>query len=545
VKHLRDGVLAVLRLLPDAALVIDRDLRVRYANPVAVEAFALPPGENFDLSTRLVDPQAFGDFLRVARRVTDLVPGGMEIRIGDGRRNFRCNAARMVGGDEPLVLVLATHGRTGDPFVLLTDKLSDLTREIRRRRETEDALRRSETSLQERALEAERANRAKDAFLATVSHELRTPLQSMLGWARLLASGGLAESQMQRAVRTIERNAVAQAQLIDDLLDVSRIIAGKLEIDLQIVDPVPVLEAAVDALRLAMEAKQLRLQTRMDPDIGMLRGDAPRIQQIVWNLLSNALKFTPEGGTVRLHARRVGTRVEIEVADSGRGIPAEGLERIFQHFTQLDPMHGRSQRGLGLGLAICQHLVDLHGGTIEAHSQGPDRGATFIVKLPSAATMPAAFGTAAPQQRCGDAAFSAPPELVGLHVLVVDDEQDAREIVAEVLSHCGAIVRTSGSVAEAWAAIETELPNVIVSDIGMPERDGHAFLQQLRSLPPERGGAIPAAALTAYANAEDRQRALSSGFHMHVAKPVEPAELVAVVAKLARIGIAHGSADAV
>jgi len=535
---LPDGVTAVLRLLQDPVLVLGGHGRVVHANRPAIEQLALPSPlpDELDFRSMLVEPDAFDEFLRMALRVMDPVPGGFAVREGERAVAHRCDAARLVGTSEPYVVLFVQRRRSGDPFVLLTDKLADLTREVRRRREIEDALRRSEAHLQERIIEAERANRAKDEFLATVSHELRTPLQSILGWARLLATGELADDKVRRAIETIERNAVVQSQLIEDLLDVSRIIAGKLRLDIQAVEPGPLVDAAIESVRPAIEAKQLRFQSIIEPQAGPLLADPPRIQQIVWNLLSNAVKFTPKGGRIHLVLRRVDSHVELEVSDSGCGIPAEFLGRIFQYFTQLDGSSSRGQGGLGLGLAICRHLVELHGGTIDALSEGDGRGATFRVRLPRAIvrSTPGDPIRRHPAEIQGPR-FECPPELVGLTVLVVDDEPDARELVAQVLVQCGAVVHTAGSVAEALRVVDDARPTVVLSDIGMPHEDGFAFIQRLRALPREQGGSTPVAALTAYASSEDRRRALMAGFQLHVPKPVEPAELVAVVASLARI----------
>jgi PAS domain S-box-containing protein len=387
---------------------------------------------------------------------------------------------------------------------------------------------------------AEEANRLKDDFLATLSHELRTPLTAILGWSSMLRGGQLEGERAARAVETIERNARAQTQLVDDLLDVSRIITGKLRIDVRSVDLTAVIKAAADATRPAAEAKDIRLQTLLDPRAGPVSGDPDRLQQVVWNLLSNAVKFTPKGGRVQVRLERVNSHVEITVADTGAGIAPEFLPHVFERFRQADMTYTRAHGGLGLGLSIVRQLVELHGGTVRAESEGEGRGTTFTVSLP---LLPVRTEPAGNQPRVHPAAAAVsspivcPPELDGLRVLVVDDERDTRDLLDAVLTSCGAEVSTAASAAEALEQIGRGRFDVLLTDIGMPEEDGYALIRKVRQLPPERGGKVPAAALTAYARAEDRVRALRSGFQTHVVKPVEPEELVAVVANLAgRVG---------
>jgi len=387
--------------------------------------------------------------------------------------------------------------------------------------------------------QAEAANRTKDEFLATVSHELRTPLTAMLGWARLLHSRRMDVEKHERAVEAIERNAVAQAQLIEDLLDVSRIISGKLRLDLDEIDLHKVIAAAIDAVRPAMEARQIHFSSALDPAAGQVLGDPNRLQQVVWNLLSNAVKFTPKEGRVQLWLARINSHVELTVRDNGEGIDPQFLPRVFQRFEQQDNRESRAHGGLGLGLAISRHLVELHGGTIEASSDGPGTGSTFTVKLPllplSARREAKAAARVHPTLDRA-VTLECPAELQGLKVLVVDDEPDTRELVATAISGCGCVVHGAGSAREALDLVREFHPDVIVSDIGMPGEDGYELVRKLRRLPPEEGGRTPAAALTAYARAEDRRQALRAGFEMHLPKPVEPAELLAALATLARIG---------
>jgi signal transduction histidine kinase/ActR/RegA family two-component response regulator len=374
--------------------------------------------------------------------------------------------------------------------------------------------------------QAEEANRLKDEFLATVSHELRTPLNAILGWSLLLYDRRVEGDAALRALETIDRNARALAQLVEDLLDVSRIISGKLRLEVETIEPAPCIEAAIETLEPAASAKGIRVTTALDRHAGPVSGDPARLQQIVWNLLSNAIKFTPRGGHVEVKLSRVASHVEITIEDSGQGIAPEFLPHVFDRFRQADGATTRSHGGLGLGLAIVRHLVEAHGGSIEAASEGKGRGATFTVSLPIAAVRPDSRPSAAVEP-------GEEHRLDGVRVLVVDDEEDARALVAIVVEQRGAEVASAGSAAEALALLETFRPDVLVSDIGMPGRDGYDLIRAVRALPPERGGRTPAVALTAYARVEDRVRAIRAGYQLHVPKPVEPEELVVVVASLA------------
>jgi len=377
--------------------------------------------------------------------------------------------------------------------------------------------------------EARDANRAKDEFLATLSHELRTPLTAMLGWVRMLQSGTLDQATSERALQVIDRNTKLQAQLIDDLLDVSRIITGKLSLELKAVDIGAVIEAAVDAVTPAALAKSVMLERRVDPAAAPAWADAHRLQQVVWNLLSNAVKFTPSGGRISVAVDREDPHVVVRVADTGQGIAPEFLPYIFDRFRQADSTTTRAHGGLGLGLAIVHHLVTLHRGTVTAASAGPDQGATFTVRIPLAPLRMAAVTSSV----ATTAADRLPP-LAGVRVLVVDDDADARDLVTAVLGQSGAEVMTASSTVEALDALGRVRPHVLVSDLSMPGDDGYALLQRVRALGLDREGRLPAVALTAFARAEDRARALAVGYAVHVSKPVEPNELVEVVARLAR-----------
>jgi len=384
--------------------------------------------------------------------------------------------------------------------------------------------------------EAERTSQMKDEFLATLSHELRTPLTSMLGWVQMLRGGILSPDKQLKAFEIIERNTRAQTQLVEDILDVSRIITGKLRLEVRPVELAGVVEAAVESVRPAADARGVALHVLIDSALGPVLGDPTRLQQIIWNLLSNAVKFTPKGGQVRASVENKESVAVVQVADSGQGIAPDFLPHVFERFRQADSSTTRTYSGLGLGLAIVKHLVELHGGSVEAFSEGAGRGATFTVRLPFMAALQPAVRTAQPTLPAAElpepASLKPPPALVGLHVLVVDDEEDAREMLRLLLSRCGLRVSVASCASEGLEVLRRERPEVLVSDIGMPGEDGYSFLQRVRALAPGEGGRMPAVALTAYSRAEDRTRALRAGFNMHLPKPVELSELLLVLASV-------------
>jgi CheY-like chemotaxis protein/nitrogen-specific signal transduction histidine kinase len=381
---------------------------------------------------------------------------------------------------------------------------------------------------------AEDASSLKDEFLATVSHELRTPLMAVLGWTHLLRSNNLDDAGKERALETIERNARSQQQLIEDLLDVSRIITGKLRLEVRSINPAAFIAAAVESVRPAADAKDVRLEINSNADIGSISGDSSRLQQVVWNLLSNAIKFTPRGGKVKLTLDRTRSHVRIAVQDSGQGISPDFLPYVFERFRQADMKTTRAHGGLGLGLAIVRQIVELHGGTVKVTSEGENKGSTFEVKLPVLPVYQNAQTTGLVQTT--DLASEVPVEgsddLAGLKILVVDDEADTCELLRALLTRCGAEVAAARSAAEAFELFRQVQPDVVVSDIGMPGEDGYELMRRLRALPNDQGGNVPAVALTAYARVEDRMKALKAGYQMHVAKPIELGELVAIVASL-------------
>ncbi len=400
---------------------------------------------------------------------------------------------------------------------------TDVTDSVLARRRL-DALRKS----------AEDANRAKDEFLSTLSHELRTPLNAMVGWSTLLRAGSVPPEQHDKALETIERNARMQARLVEDMLDLARIEQGKLVLSVGPLEMVRVVEAAIDAVRPAAEAKQIRLQPVLDSHATIV-GDADRLQQVVWNLLSNAIKFTPRGGRVQVRLRRMQSLVEVVVADNGQGIDPQFLPHIFDRFRQADPSFTRRTGGLGLGLAIVRSLVELHGGEVSAHSDGPSSGATFVVRLPMAPLRadsrlePPQSGLSEPRSP----GFDCPPSLSGLDVLVVDDEPETRDLLRFLLEQCESVVATAASAAEALTLLAESQFDILISDVGMPEEDGYSLIRRVRALSGP-SAAVPALALTAYARSEDRTQALRAGFNMHLAKPIDPGELLVVLETLVR-----------
>jgi signal transduction histidine kinase/DNA-binding response OmpR family regulator len=378
--------------------------------------------------------------------------------------------------------------------------------------------------------EAEAANRNKDEFLATLSHELRTPLTAILGWSHLMRTRNLTDSELARALDTIERNARSQSQLIDDLLDVSRIITGKLSIDRGRVNVSKVIETAVDAIRPLADAKQIEFTNAAPATDIVVLGDPNRLQQIFWNLFSNAVKFTPGGGRVSIEAAPYDSRVRISVTDTGIGIKPEFVPFIFDRFRQADGSTTREHGGLGLGLAIVQHLVDLHGGSVEVTSEGPNRGSTFTVMIPLALDNMLVESETTLYETAGSCVFNA-RLLDGVKVLVVDDEPDSRELLMTILTNCGSDVRCSDSAAKAMLEFNDWNPDLLVSDIGMPNEDGYSLIRRVRQLTTHHAG-IPAVALTAYATDEDRSQALLAGFQMHVPKPIEPESFVTSIASV-------------
>ena len=439
---------------------------------------------------------------------------------------------RADGGTVQLEWSISRHSLPGVRLAVVTDVTERLAIEKER-----ELLLSSERAAR---AEAERANRLKDDFLATLSHELRTPLNAIVGWSQILRTPNVTTEDLAEGLESIERNARVQTQLIDDLLDVARITSGKLRLDVRAVDPAAVVGAALEAVAPAARAKGIELRAALDPHAGGVSADASRLQQVVWNLVNNAVKFTPRGGSIDVALRRTDdAHVEITVADNGQGVHPDLLPHLFERFRQGDARTTRSHGGLGLGLAIVKQLVEMHGGTVEARSEGEGRGATFFARIPLSpvAHRPEAeHGAAAAPPPATTAARRATfTRLDGVRVLVVDDEPDARDLMKRLLQECAADVAGARDVPEALALVDTFRPNVLVSDIGMPQRDGYDLIRTVR----ERGHTehtLPAVALTAFARPEDRTRVLASGYQAHVAKPVDPVELTAVIGSLAARG---------
>ena len=475
------------------------------------------------------------------------------LRSVDGTKKAGHPASRALAGEvlTPVEMVLDIGGRDPMPVICTAVPLSyeggeilgcimsikDIT--LRRQVETEraalhEAERAARTLAEHARANAEATNRTKDEFLATVSHELRTPLNAIVGWSRLLSDDAMPEDRRRHAVNVIRRNADAQARLIEDLLDVSRIISGQMRLEVKSVEPVRVITAVIETVRPALDAKEIALEVVLDSDDPSVLGDEARLQQIIWNLLSNAVKFTPRGGSVRLEARRDADEVILSVRDTGEGVEREFLPFVFDRFRQADGSTTRLHGGLGLGLAIVRHLVELHGGLVDAASDGPGMGATFTVRLPVHATPPPEEAPAKiPSVR--PVAAPARSALCDLHVLVLDDEEDMRDLIAMILEHAGARVTRASSVATALLAIARDCPHVAVSDLAMPGADGYAFVAQVRASLDPKTRALPLVAMTAFARAEDRHRVLSAGFQRHVAKPIEPNELVEALAEVALV----------
>jgi PAS domain S-box-containing protein len=377
--------------------------------------------------------------------------------------------------------------------------------------------------------QAREVGRSKDEFLALLSHELRTPLSAIVGWAHMLRTSELDAATRARAIETIDRNAKVQNQLIEDILDVSRIVAGKFHVEMRTVDVAKVVEAARDTVAPLALARKVELAVDIAGPLPITIGDPDRLQQVAWNLLTNAIKFTPAGGKVTVSLARRDEFYVLTVSDTGSGIDPAFLPHIFERFRQGSASEPRRQGGLGLGLSIVRHIVEMHQGTVEARSEGRDKGATFVVRLPY---VDAGDGRVASVGREPQEGMASSPRLDGLRILVVDDEADARNLIATVLQERGATVSLAGSAAEAETMVREQRPDVLLSDISMRDEDGYDLIRKVRALPADKGGRTPAAALTAYGRLEDRMKALSAGFQLHVAKPVDPAELVAVVASL-------------
>jgi len=509
---------------PLGAYLVDDEFRIRAVNPTARPVFGDVPeliGSDFDeVMHRLWHKDYADEIVKIFRHTLEtgepyFTPERIEERLDLGVTEYyewQINRIPLSRGGYGAVCYFR-----------------DISAQVAARTEREKLLAAERIAREE----ADAASRAKDEFLATVSHELRSPLNAMLGWSRLLSGGKLPEETAARGLRAIEQNAKAQAQLIEDLLDVSRIISGKFRLSHEPIRLSPIIEAAVDSIRPAAESKGVKLLLTLDPDAGPVLGDAGRLQQVVWNLLSNAVKFTGKGGRVQVALLRVNSRVEIVVSDTGQGISPEFLPHVFNRFSQADGSNTRAHSGLGLGLAIVRHITELHGGTVTADSDGQGHGATFTVKLPLM-VMQAKHddGERVHPGVNRDVGLQLKPTLQGTRVLVVDDDPDTLLLLSAVLTESGAYVKTASSAEEGFTEVKAWRPNLIVSDIGMPGENGYEFMTRVKAWGRETGTWIPAVALTAYSRVEDRMKTLAAGFQMHLPKPVEPAELVAVIESL-------------
>jgi PAS domain S-box-containing protein len=527
-RQQREWLQVTLNSIGDAVIATDVDGSINFINPTAAaitgwtsaEAANRPLDEVFRIINEethapVESPLSIikreGTVVGLANHTLLLAKDGTQIPIEDSGAPIRDSGGRIIG------LIVVFH---------------DVSERRRAEQEREQLLRREQSM----RTEAEAANRLKDEFLATVSHELRTPLTAILGYAEMMRTGKLDDDNTSHAVEVVSRNARAQAEIIDDILDVSRIITGKFHIVPQPVELAPIIRAAVETLHPAAAAKAITLTVSLDEAAGFVAGDPDRLQQIIWNLASNAIKFTPQGGRVLIKLERVDSHLEFSVSDSGIGINEQFLPFIFERFRQADSSTTRAHGGLGLGLAIARHLVELHGGTVQAESSGEGHGAVFTMRLPLTTAREATSDSDNELNRTQETAemSGGAPDLNGLRVLVVDDEPDTLEVLCVALNQCGAQVRAAGSSADALATLLEWKPNVLVSDLSMPGEDGFALIGKIRTLGLEEGGNIPAAALTAYVRDEDRLRALAAGYQTHISKPVDPTTLAAAVARLAK-----------
>jgi PAS domain S-box-containing protein len=507
---------ALLESAPDPIVIADERGRILLVNQQAEALFGYAPADLVGQPVETLLPDRVRD-LHVGHRAGYAAdprtrPMGVGLALAGRRRD---------GTEFPAEISLSPL-RT-EQGLLVTTVIRDITERKRAEAQRTELIRE-----QAARAEAEAANRAKDEFLATLSHELRTPLNAVYGWARMLNGGSLDATGSARAVEVIERNAFAQVQLIDDLLDVSRIVTGKMRIEVRPVDLAGVVDTAVDAVRLAAGAKQIQLHRELEPGVPAVSGDADRLRQVVSNLLSNAVKFTPRGGRIEVRLERRAGHARIVVRDNGPGIASDLLPHLFERFRQADSSSSRLHGGLGIGLALVRHLTELHGGTVRAERSGADGGATFVVELPLAVTPPESPGRHQPR---GPA--DGGPRLDGVRVLVVDDDPDSLELAHTALALRGAAVTTASSVPDAMRALDESSADVILADIEMPGEDGYDLVRRVRGLPSERLRRVPVIALTAYGRPEDERRSLAAGFQLHLSKPIDPARLAAVVASAA------------
>ena len=506
---------AVVESSDDAIVTKDLNGTITSWNPAAMRMFGYTEEEAIGRSIRMIIPDEL-------QSEEDVVLA--KIRAGEKVDHYETTRQRKDGTRLNISLTVSPiHDETG--VIVGASKIArDITERVRLAEEN--------ARLYEMAREA---NRMKDEFLAVLSHELRTPLNAIVGYARLLRGGIISEDKATRGLETLERNATWLSQIIDDVLDVSRIVSGKIRLDVQPVELPVIVDNAVSTIQPAAEAKNVRVQTTIDPNVGTVSGDPDRLQQVVWNLVSNAVKFTPKGGRIQVRLERVNSHVEITVSDTGVGISSEFLPYVFDRFCQAEGGTTRKTGGLGLGLAIVRHIVEMHGGTVLAMSAGEGQGSTFTVRLPLMIVRPQPADLPRVHPRTERLApLTSLGDLDGLRVVAVDDDPDALMLLRVVLETAGADVTTVSSPFDAVQRITAVKPHVVVLDLGMPRMDGFEVISRIRASEDPAVRDVPAAALTAFARSEDRTRALRSGFEMHLAKPVDPGELVASVATLAR-----------
>jgi PAS domain S-box-containing protein len=519
-EHLRDEAavraahqrtISVLNLMSDCYIEMDSDWRLTFVNAAAARFNGFQPQDVLGKTHWEVWPAANGTEIErnYRKAAEDKKPFSFESYYG------------------PLSAWVEVHAYPTDKGLAVYFR--DIT-EAKRTAEEKEQLLEAERAARS---EAERISRMKDEFLATLSHELRTPLNSILGWSQILERGERDFETVAEGIAVISRNARAQTQLIEDLLDMSRIISGKLRLDVRQVNIGDVVTGAVEAVMPSASAKNLRIQVVADPLAGPVSGDPSRLQQVVWNLLTNAVKFTPKGGEIQVVAKRVNSHIEIVVSDNGTGIAPDFLPFVFDRFRQADSSTSRRHGGLGIGLALVKQITELHGGSVRVKSAGEGNGSTFTIILPLSMARLQPEGVSAGITGKGDELLDETIDLEGARVLFVDDDFDARNMCKRILSECKAEVMLAASAAEAITLLKEKRPDVLVSDIGMPQVDGYQLILEVRRLPDNQGGNTPAAALTAFARSEDRRRALMAGYESHIAKPVKPAELIAVVASLA------------
>ncbi len=527
------------KILPEPVIMVTDRGEILAANPLFLQIVSRTQKELTGINISEIscsEKEELHRYLKNCSRSRQMVIGALNLQDINGKTlEYRCEGAviELAGDGHPAKIFLRFKPKEsfGNRFILLTQKINELNREIFERKRAEKESRR----LYKEALDA---NRLKDEFLATISHELRTPLNAVLGWARMLKNKNLSGEHIVKAIDTIERNACSQARLIEELLDISRIITGKLRLDVRPFEITPVIESAVETFRPAAENKSIRLDVVIDPQAGNIYGDAERIQQIIWNLLSNAVRFTPNKGLIQLSVGLVNSHIEIVVSDTGEGIASEFLPYVFDRFRQADASKTRKHGGLGVGMAIVRHLVELHGGTTNVFSDGIGQGATFTIKLPAisadeAEPVSVEDGRRMPLPVCEDAPEkNVRSELKNLHLLVVDDNSDTREMLSIFLENLGAIVTLAASSAEALTKLSQNSYDVLISDIEMPGEDGYVLIEKVRALSEAEHGKIGAIALTASARAADRTHALATGFDAHLAKPFDPNELITVITEL-------------